>query len=103
MISQVRLRNDNRSWSKKGSIVRVNPDSKTGFLHAEYTDMGIIGTVLESKPPRHFCLINLINTVLWEDVIGVPDVIGGGTRIHVGNTPPGNPQNNDLWIDTSET
>jgi len=72
-MAQVRLRNDNKVWSRKGSLVRVNPENNKGFLHAEYTDIGIIGRVIESKPPKHFCLINLINVVLWDDVIKKPD------------------------------
>ena len=95
-MGQVRLRNNTNKWTTVGQLVRIDPNNSRAFLLAELTDSNIVGTTTEKVPPRHFCLINTINTINWDNITD------GGSRVFIGATPPSKPRENDLWIEIVE-
>ena len=68
-MPQVRYSNNTGRTSKVGALVKLNPKNPKGFISAEPGDIGIIGTVAEKVPNNNSALINLINTVSYDDII----------------------------------
>ena len=118
-MSQVRLHNNSGRNIKAGELVRVDPADNSSFLIAKLTDFGIIGSVASDTLAGQFCLINLIGTVNYRDVIGAPassktnpqttvdwseitnkpDYLGA--KITFSPTQPVNPIVNEIWIQTN--
>lgn len=78
-MPQIRLRNKTGRIVLAGRLVRIHPQYKNSFLLADITDSGIIGTTAEKVSSGSYCLINLMNTVDWDDVINKPGDFSEGT------------------------
>jgi hypothetical protein len=71
-----------------GAYVIIMPDKK--YINtADYSDYGNIEAIVETKTPVTFEMCKVDGT--------------GYENVLVQSTPPSEPQNMDLWIDTSET
>ena len=89
-MAQIRLKNQTGGTSKIGNQVKLVTGSHTAFVYADFWDVGIIGTVVDSVPNGNQCLINLIGSAP-----------SSSQSILVGSSAPVNPKPGDLWIDTS--
>lgn len=69
---QVRLQNKSGRRVTNGEVVRIYPGTTDGFIVAKLTEFGIIGTVSGTILAGQFGMIDLVNTIKWSDVIGVP-------------------------------
>lgn len=118
-MAQVRLHNNAKRNIKAGELVRIDPSDENSFLIAKLTDFGIIGSVASDTLAGQYCLINLIGSVNWGDVIGAPASSGTdfettvdwseitnkpdylGAKITFSPTQPVNPIVNEIWIQTN--
>jgi hypothetical protein len=80
-MAQLSLKNVSGKTLPIGQMIKLAPNSNNSFVIAQLGDYGVIGTTAQSSVSGNFCLVNLINTVQWNDVIGKPTTFAttGGT------------------------
>jgi hypothetical protein len=74
-MPQVKLQNLSGRRVTNGELVRIYPGKINAFTVAQLTEFGIIGTISGNIDVGQYGMINLINTVKWDDLLGVPTVI----------------------------
>lgn len=73
-MAQARLYNQSGKTIKAGDIVRLDIKNKNSIVVASLTDYGIIGTASAKILSGQFGLVNLINNINWNDIIGKPTI-----------------------------
>lgn len=71
-MPQVSLVNRSGITIKIGDYVKLHPTFKDAFVFADYWDVGIIGNATQQASAGRRCVINLMNTISYTDIIGVP-------------------------------
>lgn len=79
---QVRLQNRTGRRVTDGEIVRIFPGTTDGFIVAKLTEFGIIGTVSGTIDVGQIGYINLINTVNYSKLTGIPTTFPPTTHRH---------------------
>jgi hypothetical protein len=71
-LGQVLLQNLIGRTSLVGWVVKSHPTNRRAYILADSPDADAIGTVAQSVPSGYWGLVNLINTVNFNDVIVTP-------------------------------
>ena len=79
MSNQVRLQNKIGRTSLVGQIVKLAPNSTRAYVLADISDPDAIGTCADSVPNNYWGLVNLLNTVNYNDVIATVRTITNST------------------------
>ena len=76
-MSQVSLQNRDSKVLKSGDYVKFAPNTRTACVFALIGDSNIIGSCAEQIYPGKWGLVNLLNTVNYNDLIDKPTSPGG--------------------------
>lgn len=102
------------NWPHRGVATSGDLDPDTGLIDPssatvfKYHLDGSIITIDEFAPGypdtgnTEDQVVVVKPTTLWADLIAEMIGEGGGANVHIGNTPPPDPEEGDLWGDTSE-
>jgi hypothetical protein len=71
-MTQLSLVNRSGKAIKIGDYVKFHPTYHDAFIYTEIGDANIIGTASQNSYPGTRCLINLLNTVNYDDLIDKP-------------------------------
>ena len=74
-MPQLRLQNRTGRRVTDGEPVRIFPTDINAFIVANPTEFGIFGTVSGTIATGQVGYINIINTIGWSNIIGIPDDI----------------------------
>jgi hypothetical protein len=99
-VAQTRLINGSRRVIKNGDPVKLHATKKNSFDYSNLGDI-TIGTSTQQVSPGSWCVINLLNTVEWNDVLNKPQ---RSPEIFVSNTQPSSSGllPGDIWINPSQ-
>lgn len=70
-MSQIKLINGSSRVIKIGDLLKLHATKKNSCDIAVIGDV-IIGTATQQVSPGSWCVINTLNTVNWNDIIGKP-------------------------------
>ena len=82
-MATVRLKNNSGRRVTDGELVRLFPGTTDSFIVAKLSEFGIIGTVSGTILTGQIGYINLINTVDYSKLIGIPDEFTPEAHTHV--------------------
>jgi hypothetical protein len=82
-MPQISLVNRSTKAIKVGDYVKLHPTFKDAFVFADYWDRELIGNATQQVAPGRRCVINLLNTVSWEELIGSPATFPPSSHTHL--------------------
>jgi hypothetical protein len=93
-VATIKLINGSSRVIKIGDPVKLHATKKNQFDYANLGDI-MIGNATQQVSPGGWCVINLLGSMSWDDIIGK------GSKVTVSPTQPASPVTNDIWIDSS--